>query len=804
MIAIFLGKIGGIKLGFRFKRILSAILASMLGVVTSISGLCLSSDFSHIFTYKENNGNNILMGLVDNYQDLLGGITEITLPETYDGKVCKLNMSTFQKNTYFTKIVVPKTYVDITGFAKCSSVKEIVLLNDNEIAFKALCLNGCTSLEKLEIYAAKISETPVASTFKDVPTTAVAYVKNEAVKESLVNFPGNIIINPNMEYGQGNDSEVNKTALESKIQEAETYLTEIDKSQYNNIEALETELEKAKTVYNNGSATQDDINNALLDLSTALTNVVKKTDKTALAAKITEIESFLSGIDKTKYVNISLLEKELENAKTLYKNDKATQKEIDSEVEALITARNDVKEIPQTLKGNLLKAVTNYESWYAELSADDYTASSLSSANALYTRANNMLQGKGNTIFATQEEIDQMTKEMNDFRNLLVKNDASEQKAALESLIASAEKIENSNYSSASWEALQTAILSAKETASADKLRSEYNAESEALQKAIDGLTVKTDTKEEAGEPFAKIYTGGKEVTAADFNADENTAGATKIRITFNCAEDVSFNPYCTIEINAAVSGAENYMKFTGTDSSFTTGAKGCIVDLPLTSAIKFGDNIKIFASTYSWETAADYVFAVTKIELIDDIGTVLKTVTDRTIAYDELKTAIAEAEKIESANYTEESFAALTAALTAAKELPEDSAKADIEASKTALETAVAGLVEKTDDSSSEPTPDSESEPDSKQDSESSSDTDADSSSKTDSKTDNSSSKTDDSNSSTTKTDSASSNSNANTTSNANSGANGSSNPNTGAASATAAGIILLSAIGVIFSKRK
>lgn len=84
-------------MGFRFKRILSAILASMLGVVTSISGLCLSSDFSHIFTYKENNGNNILMGLVDNYQDLLGGITEITLPETYDGKVCKLNMSTFQK-----------------------------------------------------------------------------------------------------------------------------------------------------------------------------------------------------------------------------------------------------------------------------------------------------------------------------------------------------------------------------------------------------------------------------------------------------------------------------------------------------------------------------------------------------------------------------------------------------------------------------------------------------------------------------------------------------------------------------------
>lgn len=81
----------------KFKRIVSAFLASMLGLVTSISGLCVSSDFSHIFTYKESNGNNVLVGLVDNYQDLLGGITEITLPETYDGKTCTLNATTFQK-----------------------------------------------------------------------------------------------------------------------------------------------------------------------------------------------------------------------------------------------------------------------------------------------------------------------------------------------------------------------------------------------------------------------------------------------------------------------------------------------------------------------------------------------------------------------------------------------------------------------------------------------------------------------------------------------------------------------------------
>ena len=163
------------------------------------------------------------------------------------------------------------------------------------------------------------------------------------------------------------------------------------------------------------------------------------------------------------------------------------------------------------------------------------------------------------------------------------------------------------------------------------------------------------------------------------------------------------------------------------------------------------------------------------------------------------MKAAIAEAELISGENYTEDSYAELTTALTAAKELPEDSEKADIEAAKTALETAVASLGEKTDDSSSESIPDSESTPDS----ESSSDSDADSSSKTE---DESSSKTDDSsNDITSKTDSAGSDSKAGTTGIANnSGASGTSNPNTGAASAAAAGIILLSAIGVIASRKK
>ena len=370
-------------------------------------------------------------------------------------------------------------------------------------------------------------------------------------------------------------------------------------------------------------------------------------------------------------------------------------------------------------------------------------------------------------------------------------------------IIDQLEALNEKDYTKDSWSAVETAITNAKSIN--DGLVSQYIVAIQELKTAMSNLELKPQNVEEAGEPIVIIQKNAVETTLGEFTADEAVAGATKIKITFDCASDVSFNQYASLEAKATIAGTESYMKFVGTDTTETAGAKGFAIELPLSNAINSGDDVKLVAYTWAWSNASDYVYAVTKVEYINAVGQVVKAVTDRTIALDELKTAIAEAEKIESANYTEESFAALTAALTAARELPEDSAKADIEAAKTALETAVSGLAEKTDDSSSEPTPDSESEPDSKPDSESSSDTEStsDSSSKTDSKTDNSSSKTDESNSSTTsKTDSASS-SKAGTTSNANSGANGSSNPNTGAASATAAGIILLSAIGVITRKK-
>ena len=454
----------------------------------------------------------------------------------------------------------------------------------------------------------------------------------------------------------------------------------------------------------------------------------------------------------------------------------------------------------------LASAIEEADKLYNESNKDDYqaeawnnvfsTTGTLQKAKSIY----NDTEGLYN-----QSQVDTAAENLNTSLEVLKNSlaDTTASRAALEEAIKKAEAILPGNYTDESYTKLTEAIANAK-LLDQNALNSVLIAAKNNIDTAISGLTEKE--KEPAGEPFAIINKNAVETTLGEFTADEAVAGATKIKITFDCADDVSFNQYASIEAKAAIAGVESYMKFAGTDSSQTAGAKGFTIELPLTNAINSGDDVKLVAYTWAWANASDYVYAVTKVEYINAVGQVVKAVTDRTIALDELKAAIAEAELISGENYTEDSYAELTTALTAAKELPEDSEKTDIEAAKTALETAVASLVEKTDGSSSESIPDSESTPDS----ESSSDTDADSSSKTDdessSKTDDSSSKTDDSsNDITSNTDSAGSDSKAGTTGIANnSGASGTSNPNTGATSATAAGIIILSAIGVIVLRKK
>ena len=685
--------------------------------------------------------------IIDSYtlKGYVGDETDIVLPTEVNGvTITTIWGNAFKDNIAITSIKIPEGYTTLAGSAirSCTSLKSVSLPNSLTGAIGTFQFRDCPALESVN----------------------VPYGIN-----NLNSYAFYGCTNPNLviDIQSVNITTVGSNAFTGVIGTIKTY---------------------SQTVYDlvKGKATTANV-------------VLLSGDKFAdLKTAVNESKSYIQNSALYTEESYKKLSEAVESGNTLLLNENAEKSEIDT----VTTVINEA------ISGLELKKYSEFDKVMTEAEdilnnhSYEYTSKTIGFLMGDVNRAKAFKESvTGEISEYVQSQINTHTSYMRSSINLLVPLDKTEVFNELQQTITTAESYGSEDFTEESYAELAKALESAKALTEASSFEDLALAK-QAIDTALENLKIKPGIEEEAGEPIAIIQKNAVETTLGEFTADEAVAGATKIKITFDCAPDVSFNQYASIEMKANIAGTESYMKFVGTDTTETAGAKGFTIELPLSNAINSGDDVKLVAYTWAWANASDYVYAVTKVEYINAVGQVVKAVTDRTIALDELKTAIAEAEKIESANYTEESFAALTAALTAARELPEDSAKADIEAAKTALETAVSGLAEKTDDSSSEPTPDSESEPDSKQDS--SSTPDSATSSETDSKTDNSSSKTDESNSSTTsKTDSASSRK-ANTTSNANSGANGSSNPNTGAASATAAGIILLSAIGVIFSKRK
>ena len=338
--------------------------------------------FTYILTEPSAEGENgkaVITGFVDNYKELLGSSTEIVIPDIYvntDTGVkynCELSAtkSKFMKdNNYITNVTMPSYYKSVCSmfFQNATALKNVTFKSESSFNFFVKSLSGCTSLEKMYVYADKLSNSPAATIFTGVPTSAIAYVKNETVKGQLVNWPGIIIVDPDM---NDSGSDIIKDALKKKITEVESFLSEIDKTKYINIEALETELANAKAVYNNGSATQDDVNNATNLLAAAFDNVEEIVDKTVLANKIEEAEILLNNIDSSKYTGVSKLRTKLSQAKTLYNDNTATQAEVNNNVEELTSAINNVV-LASTDKTSLKAALDLANAFNKDKSSVDY------------------------------------------------------------------------------------------------------------------------------------------------------------------------------------------------------------------------------------------------------------------------------------------------------------------------------------------------------------------------------------------------------------------------------------------------
>lgn len=257
-----------------------------------------------------------------------------------------------------------------------------------------------------------------------------------------------------------------KTALGEAIDRAESLVqSDYSTASWN---AMQSALNAAKEVCNDASAVQGDIDQAATDLTNAIEALT--TDKTALAEAIEAVgnptESDYSAASWTAF------EDALNNANSVMENANAKQSEIDGAQDALEEAFAGLTTDKSELEAAILAANDLAETDYSTASWDAMQAV-LEDARAVYANGE-----------SKQSEIDSALNDLNEAVNALTTD-----KTDLQAAIDAAADLNETDYSTATWETLQTALDRANELNGSDTAKqSEIDAAAEDVLRAIDEL----------------------------------------------------------------------------------------------------------------------------------------------------------------------------------------------------------------------------------------------------------------------------------------------------------------------------
>ena len=330
---------------------------------------------------------------------------------------------------------------------------------------------------------------------------------------------------------------------------------------------------------------------------------------------------------------------------------------------------------------------------------------------------------------ATQAEVDAAKDALNAAVAALERKPGVADKTALQAAIAAAEKLNQAEYTEESWAALAQALANAKAVnEKTDATQAEVDAAAQALQAAIDALVEKPAEPERTnnanlqsdfgeqgsngwyygssewnGEDFTELeYNGSAYVGSdglelkADFvhpapyrNAAYKWVAAQdgEIRISgsyvkFANSADPNANGVCF-----RITHVGGEQKFYGVTGNY---AEDQTVEFNETFTVKAGDALLFHVDAEGGNNAYDGgKFSVNIAPAAEPEPEVDKTA---------LQAAIAAAEALNQANYTEESWAALAQALANAKAVNEktDATQAEVDAAAQALQAAIDALVEK------------------------------------------------------------------------------------------------------------
>ena len=314
--------------------------------------------------------------------------------------------------------------------------------------------------------------------------------------------------------------------------------------------AFTTALGTANEVNGNKDATQEVVDQACESLRTAMTGLTAKADKTQLQALIDEA----GNKNKDEYTEESWasFETALNEAKSVFANENASQDVVDKACESLSKAIEELKFNKSQLKV-VIDQVENKNS-------EDYTEESWETfANAL-AEARSVFEDEN----ATPESVDQAYRKLNEAINGLT---VKVNKPELKELIDKVQDKKSEDYTDASWDAFETALEEAKavledEAATSEQISRAYRK----LDEAIKGLAVKAD-KSELTTVIASCVT---------LNESDYTPESWKqFKEALDYADEVSANPNVSQEeVDEAKDKLEkavkNLVKATGSEQKPT------------------------------------------------------------------------------------------------------------------------------------------------------------------------------------------------------------------------------------------
>ena len=567
----------------------------------------------------------------------INGYTEIDieLPAEIDGVTMTTIMaSTFRGNSLITSVIVPEGYTSLGSgaFRECTALKSVSLPSTLISAIGTRQFRDCTSLEYVNIPAG-ITNINGEAFYGCTNPNLVIDIQGVSVtiigSKAFTNVTGTI-----KTYSQDVYNLVNKNATTANV-----ILIN------NKFENLQKAIDESKTYVNNqGYYTSDSY--AVLSEALAVGNSLLENENATTEEITTATTAINNAISGLTYKGFTEFGKVLAQAEDLVKNHKYEY-----------TYESWLRLSSRTVRAKEYKeSVTEEITEYIQMQINNHEEDMLSGINGL------------------------------------VALDKTEVFNELVQTIETAESYDKEDFTEESYADLATALEAARLLTEESSFE-ELALAKEAIETALGNLEIDPGIIEDPGDILIKIYKGGVEAVLDTYTADNITAGVTKIRVTFDCAEDVDFGQYASIELKATVGTKENWEKYTGSAATSASGQTGCAVELALSNAIAEGNSVRLTAYTYAWNGAADYVYGITKVEYINEVGQILKVITDRIIAYDDLQADIAKAEKIEQGEYTDESFAVLQTAIGTAKLVADNAEKAVIDEAREALSKAIEGL---------------------------------------------------------------------------------------------------------------